>query len=355
MWNRELLADLEAETFEPESLDEAGAADFEAGREEEAGNAWAGEEEAFPLGELDELDELDEILEAEATPRITRFGGRYRVVLTGFAFDRSNLPADAVARLKGLVDTVRASQRGPAPVRLIEVIGHTDPVGTDAYNLQLGCRRAAVVAARLRRMMDPQLSGRVRVRVASMGERQAVPGRDSFNRRVEIALLTTPRPRPPGSTRCPHVPGAGTPGPQRPGRGGQPPWQPPAQPREPAPPPRQPARQCSPAEMNRALDLCRAAALDCARSTVAPIAGPVLRCGVRLAPVLARIIPLVLRRNPAALKQIPALIGALMSCAQQVPAARAAAARLRDCYATWTACRAAAAARTGCPHPAFSG
>jgi outer membrane protein OmpA-like peptidoglycan-associated protein len=211
MWNRELLADLEAETFEPESLDEAGAADFEAGREEEAGTAWAGEEEAFPLGELDELDELDEILEAEATPRITRFGGRYRVVLTGFAFDRSNLPADAVARLKGLVDTVRASQRGPAPVRLIEVIGHTDPVGTDAYNLQLGCRRAAVVAARLRRMMDPQLSGRVRVRVASMGERQAVPGRDSFNRRVEIALLTTPRPRPPGSTRCPHVPGAGTP------------------------------------------------------------------------------------------------------------------------------------------------
>ncbi|HJU39996.1 MAG TPA: OmpA family protein, partial [Tahibacter sp.] len=58
-----------------------------------------------------------------------------------FDFDRSNLRPDAIAALSNLI----ASANGTTRVSRIRVVGHTDSVGTDAYNQKLSERRARAV------------------------------------------------------------------------------------------------------------------------------------------------------------------------------------------------------------------
>lgn len=124
------------------------------------------------------------------------------IVLSGFGFDRAELTPQHRQRIAAL-----ARQMVAAGTTGVRVIGHTDPVGTDAYNLALGERRARQVAAALRQALEqvrPGYSRRLRFTVESRGEREPVRGSAAQQRRVEICY--TPGPRPVAEDRTCGVP-----------------------------------------------------------------------------------------------------------------------------------------------------
>ena len=112
-----------------------------------------------------------------------------------FDFGSDALNAAAAASLDQIVDSI-AGRSDPAP---ITVIGHTDSIGTEAYNLDLSERRAEAVASALQ--ADPRLSGYPVTR-HGLGELQPVaantnpdgtdnPAGRLLNRRVEIIVDTS--------------------------------------------------------------------------------------------------------------------------------------------------------------------
>lgn len=64
-----------------------------------------------------------------------------------FKFDSTKLQPDAQASLDGLATCAKS---GAAKGQSFEIVGRADPVGTDAYNKQLGMSRADSVAKYLR-------------------------------------------------------------------------------------------------------------------------------------------------------------------------------------------------------------
>jgi OmpA-OmpF porin, OOP family len=99
-----------------------------------------------------------------------------------FAFDSADLTADAAARIAEAA--ARITQNGTGPV---SVVGHTDSVGSDAYNQDLSARRAAAVAAGLGAI------ARADYQVAGRGESEPVAGNDTDqgrqqNRRVTVSF-----------------------------------------------------------------------------------------------------------------------------------------------------------------------
>jgi iron complex outermembrane receptor protein len=102
--------------------------------------------------------------------------------LVFFDFNKSDLTAQA----KGIVDQA-AANAGPAHVTRLTVTGHTDTVGSDAYNMRLSRRRAESVAAQLEKDGIP--SGEIEI--VAKGKRDLlVPTADGVrepqNRRVQI-------------------------------------------------------------------------------------------------------------------------------------------------------------------------
>ncbi len=103
-----------------------------------------------------------------------------------FGFDKAKLRPIAKTRLRQVAGVLEEQ----APDRRIEVIGHTDSLGKEAYNEQLSLRRAEVVRAYLVR------SGLSSSRVQAIGRGETEPvapndtaeGRAS-NRRVEIHVV----------------------------------------------------------------------------------------------------------------------------------------------------------------------
>jgi len=125
-----------------------------------------------------------EVIEEE---RVTRLTIRNDVL---FDFDRSELRGEAREALERVADMVR--QRRPARVR---VVGHTDSVGNDAYNLRLSEGRALSVARWL------QANGGAMPQIVAEGRGESEPaaqnvtadGRDNpdgrqRNRRVDVLL-----------------------------------------------------------------------------------------------------------------------------------------------------------------------
>jgi outer membrane protein OmpA-like peptidoglycan-associated protein len=119
-------------------------------------------------------------------------------VITSFAFDRTQVPAPEHSKLIRLARLMIGGRRGP-----FRLLGHTDPVGNDAYNLDLGLRRALEVKRQLiatLERMKPTSSRGVEFEAASAGERSPLApntteaGR-ARNRRVDI-LQTAPVPPP---------------------------------------------------------------------------------------------------------------------------------------------------------------
>jgi iron complex outermembrane receptor protein len=102
--------------------------------------------------------------------------------LVFFDFDKSDLTPQAVQ----IVDQA-AANAGPAKVTRLTVTGHTDTVGSDAYNMRLSRRRAESVAARLEKDGIPSSE----IEIVAKGKRDLlVPTADGVrepqNRRVQI-------------------------------------------------------------------------------------------------------------------------------------------------------------------------
>ncbi|WP_345972989.1 OmpA family protein [Sulfurimonas diazotrophicus] len=113
-----------------------------------------------------------------------------RVVLasdTLFDFDKSNVKAEGDAALKQLSGRLQKNDR-------LVVVGHTDSVGTEVYNMKLSQRRANAVRSRLITLgISPRM-----IETRAMGESQPVAtnatdeGRTA-NRRVEIEVYAAPK------------------------------------------------------------------------------------------------------------------------------------------------------------------
>ncbi|MEM9756630.1 MAG: OmpA family protein [Pseudomonadota bacterium] len=118
---------------------------------------------------------------------ITNTGEELRVVMPEgilFAVDSAAVRADLQADLRALARNVITYRE-----TTIEVVGHTDSTGSDAYNLDLSTRRAAAVAGiLLEEGVDP-----ARVTSTGQGEFQPVATNDTAegrqqNRRVEVII-----------------------------------------------------------------------------------------------------------------------------------------------------------------------
>jgi OOP family OmpA-OmpF porin len=102
--------------------------------------------------------------------------------LVFFDFNKSDLTPQAVT-----IVNQAAANAGPAKVTQLTVTGHTDTVGSDAYNMRLSRRRAESVAAQLEK--DGILSSEIEI--IAKGKRDLlVPTADGVkepqNRRVQI-------------------------------------------------------------------------------------------------------------------------------------------------------------------------
>ena len=108
--------------------------------------------------------------------------------LVFFDFNKSDLTAQAVS-----IVNQAASNAGPAHVTQLTVTGHTDTVGSDAYNMRLSRRRAESVAAQLEK--DGIASSEIEI--VAKGKRDLlVPTADGVkepqNRRVQIVYSGGP-------------------------------------------------------------------------------------------------------------------------------------------------------------------
>ena len=101
-----------------------------------------------------------------------------------FDFDRSVVKSEGKVALNQLVAKLRT-----VTVEVVIVVGHTDSVGTDAYNLKLGQRRAEAV----KRYLTSQGVEASRVYSDSKGESQPIASNNtaqgrSENRRVVVEV-----------------------------------------------------------------------------------------------------------------------------------------------------------------------
>ena len=108
--------------------------------------------------------------------------------LVFFDFNKSDLTPQAVS-----IVNQAAANAGPAKVTQLTVSGHTDTVGSDAYNMRLSRRRAESVAAQLEKDGIPSSE----IAIVAKGKRDLlVPTADGVkepqNRRVQIVYGSTP-------------------------------------------------------------------------------------------------------------------------------------------------------------------
>lgn len=116
----------------------------------------------------------------------------YEVVLTDqdvrFGFDRSELSPEAKAALDRFAEDLKSENRSV----YVEIQGHTDSVGQDAYNEELGLARAEAVRRYLNREHGLPLH---RMNVISYGESSPLADNGSRegraqNRRVALVVLS---------------------------------------------------------------------------------------------------------------------------------------------------------------------
>ncbi|TXK34401.1 OmpA family protein [Nonomuraea sp. C10] len=101
-----------------------------------------------------------------------------------FAFDKASLTSEARATLRGTAERIRSQAAGT-----VRIVGHTDDVGDDTYNLGLSRRRAEAVERALR---ASGADGDLTFEVEGKGEREPKEQGGSeaaraANRRVEVS------------------------------------------------------------------------------------------------------------------------------------------------------------------------
>lgn len=142
------------------------------------------------VGELSKTarDALDR---AVAAGKLAEGKFLYETVLSDdqvqFGFDRADLGDEARAALDGFAAGIKSQNEDV----YIEIQGHTDSTGTEAYNEKLGLERAEAVRRYLSRSHDFALH---RISVISYGESEPVVENDSRenrsrNRRVLLVVL----------------------------------------------------------------------------------------------------------------------------------------------------------------------
>jgi outer membrane protein OmpA-like peptidoglycan-associated protein len=109
--------------------------------------------------------------------------------LDDFAFDSSALKASHRATVLRIATCIVALRGGPRPIRELDIVGMTDPVGLAPYNQCLGLRRAQAIRDELVAQLNGQVPGfaaTLTLRVRSLGATQQLPGGGARNRRVEV-------------------------------------------------------------------------------------------------------------------------------------------------------------------------
>lgn len=106
---------------------------------------------------------------------------------TFFDFDKSIIKPEGKVKLDELVNKLKSIS-----LEVVIVVGHTDSIGTDVYNMKLGDRRANAVKAYL---ISKGIE-KNRVYSESKGERQPIADNKTAtgrakNRRVEIEVVGT--------------------------------------------------------------------------------------------------------------------------------------------------------------------
>jgi len=146
---------------------------------------------AVPVGDSDGdgvLDDVDECPNTRPGVQVDARGCEIILSITGplFEFDKSTLTQDAQGKLIQAAALLKDN-----PAKSIQVAGHTDSKGSDAYNIKLGQRRADSVAGFLiQQGIEP-----ARLSTVTYGESEPVASNDTDagraqNRRVEIVDLT---------------------------------------------------------------------------------------------------------------------------------------------------------------------
>lgn len=127
-------------------------------------------------------------------------GLRSPEVIDRFEFDRADVLPSHQPQIIRIARCIVASQRTTSPITNLDIVGHTDPVGTATANLDLGRRRAEAVKRELLRTIDrilPGTAARIVMNASSQGEARPAPAADpAASRRVEVfmTLPTVPRP-----------------------------------------------------------------------------------------------------------------------------------------------------------------
>lgn len=105
---------------------------------------------------------------------------------TFFAFDSASIDAETGEALTKVADCVRT---GALAGKELELVGHTDPRGSDEYNKELGISRAESVARYLRDYGVPT----TQIEINSLGESQASIDAENWplDRRVDIRIKST--------------------------------------------------------------------------------------------------------------------------------------------------------------------
>jgi len=119
-------------------------------------------------------------------------------VLDYFDFDKWNLkPGCHDLMIDEIVRRIIQTQGTPQPIRSVLIAGHTDKVGDDDHNFELGRKRATTVLNRLcAKLHDglPGLAEKIEWQLTTCGDRQ-LKGTPELSRRVEVFLPAPPRPK----------------------------------------------------------------------------------------------------------------------------------------------------------------
>jgi hypothetical protein len=116
------------------------------------------------------------------------------MVIGGYAVNVARLTSVQTKQLDAIAARARVRLRQGRSVSLeVDVEGHTDSTGTEAYNEGLGLRRATGVAQHLQTVLDKGVGERVSYTTTSAGEEKPIAPNTSResrsrNRRVELRL-----------------------------------------------------------------------------------------------------------------------------------------------------------------------
>jgi outer membrane protein OmpA-like peptidoglycan-associated protein len=130
------------------------------------------------------------------------------LVLDSFRFNKTLLNKLHKERISSLANHIVKSWRTSQLIKTVHLVGHTDPTGTESYNLKLASNRALEVKKRLIDEIEdlqPGLSKQINIWVESLGKTQPIASNRTkegraHNRRVEVFLSPPEKlPTPPTS------------------------------------------------------------------------------------------------------------------------------------------------------------